>query len=370
MTRSSAQETEQPPPSSRGVVAVVAVYNNVESILDVLSQLKGADLPVIVVDDGSDDGTTEVIQSWTDREGAPTCRVCRLEVNSGKAAAMRQGFKWARELDYTHALTFDADGQHDASCIPAFLAELDRLGPDVLVVGTREPLVRDYPLRNLVGRLTSNLAIRAQCGVTLGDVPCGMRIYPLDAVEKVRCLSGRYAWEEEFITRAAWAGCRVSSVRIPSIYAPYGERKSHYRFKRDWPEGIAVYLWLLLCSLVPNLRPKSLVRNLRGASGSLGFLGVTMAARTERTYIIAWMIGIMALSLLAPVLPWPWVALVLILWVGFAWHGSVWLVGAALAGYWLGAFGTNPAALVVPTVGLLVGILLVITGMRAQQVAE
>ena len=101
------------------MVAVVAVYNNVESILDVLSQLKGADLPVIVVDDGSDDGTTEVIQSWTDREGAPTCRVCRLEVNSGKAAAMRQGFKWARELDYTHALTFDADGHPLATPRPA-----------------------------------------------------------------------------------------------------------------------------------------------------------------------------------------------------------------------------------------------------------
>jgi glycosyltransferase involved in cell wall biosynthesis len=352
------------------VVVVVAVYNNVESILDVLSQLKGAGLPVIVVDDGSDDGTTEEIQAWADREGAPTCRVCRLEVNSGKAAAMRQGFKWARELDYTHALTFDADGQHDASRIPAFLEELDRSGPDVLVVGSREPLVRDYPLRNLVGRLTSNIAIRTQCGIALGDVPCGMRIYPLDAVENVRCLSGRYAWEEEFITRAVWAGFRVSSVRIPSIYAPYGERKSHYRFKRDWPEGIAVYLWLLLCSLVPDLRPKSLARNLKGLSGSAVFLRTGMAARTERAYLIGWMIGILTLSLLAPVFPLPWLALVLIFWVGLAWHGSVWLVGAALVGYWLGAFGTNPAALVVPTLGLLVGILLIITGMRAQEVSE
>ena len=365
-----AQETERPVPPSQGVVVVVAVYNNVESILDVLSQLKGSGLPVIVVDDGSDDGTSEVIESWADREGAPSCRSCRLEVNSGKAAAMRQGFRWARELDYTHALTFDADGQHDASRIPEFLAELDRSGPDVLVIGSREPLVRDYPLRNLVGRLTSNLAIRAQCGVALGDVPCGMRIYPLEAVEAVRCLSGRYAWEEEFITRAAWAGFGVRSVRIPSIYAPYGERKSHYRFKRDWPEGIAVYLWLLLCSLFPALQRESLARNLTGSIRCGGFFGATMAARTERTYLIAWMMGILTLSLLAPVLPLPWLALILILWFGLAWHGSVWLVGAALAGYWLGAFGTTPSALVIPTLALVAGILLIMIGMRAQAVCE
>ena len=236
------------------MVVVVAVYNNVESILEVLAGLDRQQREVIVVDDGSDDGTADVVTRWVDRVGAPRCRSCRLEVNSGKAAALQAGFKWAGELGYTHALTFDADGQHDANRIPAFLETLDRSPGEVMVLGSREPLVRDYPLRNLLGRLTSNLAIRAQSGVCHGDVPCGMRIYPLATVERVRCLSGRYAWEEEFVTRAVWSGCGVRSVVIPSIYAPPGERRSHYRFLRDWPEGIAIYLWLLLLALAPAVR--------------------------------------------------------------------------------------------------------------------
>jgi glycosyltransferase involved in cell wall biosynthesis len=352
-------------PHSEGVAIVVAVYNNVESILDVLSRLRPCGLPVIVVDDGSDDGTTEVLERWSDRESEPPCRVCRLEVNRGKAAAMQAGFDWARELDFTHALTFDADGQHDPDRIPAFLEALDASGPDVLVLGSREPLATDYPLRNRVGRATSNLAIRAQSGIALGDVPCGMRIYPLAAVESVRCISGRYAWEEEFITRAVWAGYRVESVVIPSIYAPYGERRSHYRFGRDWTEGIAVFLWLLLCSLVPSPRPSAWRRHLRGLFRFGGIAGGSMAERTERAWLVSWLVGIIPLSLLAPVLPLPGVMIALMVWCGIAWNGVGWLLGAAVVGYSLGAFVGGFIGLVVPVLALLCAITLVLrTGRR------
>ena len=352
-------------PHSGGVAIVVAVYNNEESILDVLSGLVPCGLPVIVVDDGSDDGTTELLDRWSDRSADPPCRVCRLEVNQGKAAAMQAGFAWARELGFTHALTFDADGQHDADRIPDFLEVLGHEGPDVLVLGSREPLAESYPLRNRIGRATSNLAIRAQCGVAHGDVPCGMRLYPLDAVEAVRCISGRYAWEEEFITRAVWAGFKVRSVVIPSIYAPYGERKSHYRFGRDWTEGIAVYLWLLLVSLLPTLRPAALRRNLHGLVRFPSLrAGTAMGVRTERCYLVAWCFGIIVLSLLAPWLPGSWIVLGLIFWGGVAWHGSAWFVALALAGYALGAFVGGVYGLLVPVLALVLAITLLMPAGR------
>ena len=354
-----------PTPHSGGVAIVVAVYNNHESILDVLSRLEPCGLPVIVVDDGSDDGTGDLLDRWEARETDPPCRVCHLAVNRGKAGAMDAGFKWARELGFNHVLTFDADGQHDPARIPAFLDALEASGPNVLVVGSREPLARNYPIRNRIGRATSNLAIRAQSGVAHGDVPCGMRLYPLEAIERVRCISGRYAWEEEFITRAVWSGVPVRSVVIPSIYAPYGARKSHYRFGRDWTEGIVVFIWLLLCSLVPSTRPRSWRRSLIGLFTQQRFTGGSMAARTERLYLVWWMLGIILVSLAGPLLPLPWLVLLVIFWCGVAWHGSVVLVGAAIAGCLLGTHGEGWWPWLIPTLATFAGCGLLLTNRSA-----
>ena len=301
----------------------MAVYNNASTILQVLAGIEETGMPIIVVDDGSDDGTTQALEEWSGVDMDPPRRTCRLAVNSGKAAAMRAGFDWARELGYTHALTFDADGQHDHSRIGAFLELLDAKGPDLLVVGSREPLARGYPLRNKAGRLLSNLAIRAHCGVSHGDVPCGMRIYPLARVAATRCISGRFAWEEEFITRAAWAGVDVGSVRIPSVYAPAGKRQSHYVFKRDWTEGIAIYTWLLLVALVPSMPRSGVVaRHLRSllAPTVSPFAG-DMAGRTELLFLGASLL--LAIVIFVLPLPASLPVVAVIAWIGLAWNVHV-----------------------------------------------
>ena len=303
------------------VVVIVAVYNNVSSILGVLDELAQSELPIIVVNDGSDDGTADVLDGWSKTERGSGNHVCHLAANKGKAAALRAGFDWAHELSFTHGLTFDADGQHDASRIEAFLQQLDKRGPDVLIVGTREPLARKYPIRNRIGRFMSNLAIRAQCGVGHGDVPCGMRIYPVQRVRSVRCISGRFAWEEEFITRAVWAGCSVGSVQIPSIYAPKGERQSHYKFRRDWTEGIAIFVWLLLISLLPSIKPGAWCRHARLflMSRNAPFFK-PMSLRTEWLFLAA-SFFVLAVALLL-LLPFSWVVVIMIVWLGLAWHMS------------------------------------------------
>ena len=303
------------------LAVVVAVYNNVRTILEVLGELEGSGLPIFVIDDGSTDGTGEALDSWAESGHDSSRRVCHLAVNKGKAAAMCAGFDWARELGFSHVLTFDADGQHDASRIPAFVDALEAHGTDVLIVGSRSPLARNYPIRNRIGRFMSNLAIRAQCGVGHGDVPCGMRIYPLKRTATVKCVSGRYAWEEEFITRSVWAGCSVASVRIPSVYGAPGKRQSHYKFRRDWTEGIAIFIWLLLSACLPAFKWSALRRHAEV------FLCTRkrpvrhpMSIRTEWLFFAASFLVLAVIGVLP--IPFIWVTIAMMVWLTCAWHIS------------------------------------------------
>jgi hypothetical protein len=73
-----------------------------------------------------------------------------------------------------------------------------------------------------------------------------MRIYPLAMTRTLRCISGRYAWEEEAIIRLVWAGARIQQVEIPVIYRDAAIAPSHYQFGRDWTEGTLVLVFSIL----------------------------------------------------------------------------------------------------------------------------
>lgn len=351
MTRSVDGELRTAPEGAYRIVVVVAVYNNAGTILEVLHELEPSGLPVIVVDDGSSDGTATRLDGWAAEEGANGRFLCRLAVNGGKARAMRAGFEWACEMGATHAITVDADGQHDTSRIGAFLAANDEARGGALITGTREPLARDYPMRNRIGRVTSNVAIRAQSGVRNGDIPCGYRLYPIRETLSIRCVSGRYAWEEEFVTRAAWAGMSVHDVQVPSIYEPNGNRVSHYKFYRDWTEGIAIYLWLLLLALVPRpdhgLRASRIATSRRiGALLAPGpFMSERMLSSTERSFF--GLTAVIAIVLALVGLPASWITVACVVWVCLRWHVSLLAMLIALVPVLAGLVGPLATSLLV-----------------------
>lgn len=193
--------------------------------------------PVLVVDDGSTVPLPEL----------PDCTVFRLQPNRGKAAALREGFRRATELGYTHAITMDADGQHFAEDLPGLLAAM-RTQPDALIVGVRDFRAAGCPTHRRRSNAISTFWYRVETGVRLSDTQCGFRGYPLALVQRLKIRSSRYAYELEFMVRAAWVGAPIVPVPVRCSYAPDQVRQSHFRPVRDFAHITLMNIGLVLQS--------------------------------------------------------------------------------------------------------------------------
>jgi len=172
----------------------------------------GIGLDVLVVNDGSTDGTARAA-----REAGVA--VIDHPENRGKGAALKTGFEYAIEHGYDAVITMDGDGQHDPSEIPAFVEALERTGADI-VVGTRMHAVGEMPrLRIWTNRTTSRVVSRL-AGQVIPDSQSGFRIFRVSVLRDVvgSLVTSRYDTESEILIRAAKRGYRVAATAIESIY--------------------------------------------------------------------------------------------------------------------------------------------------------
>lgn len=178
---------------------------------------------VIVVDDGSVDGTGEAAR----RAGA---RVVRHETNRGKGAAVRTAIDVLRSLPGIDAVVMlDADGQHDPSEIPLFAEEFER-GTADLIIGDRMAAAGGMPrLRVFTNRLTSAI-VSLRAGQRVPDSQNGYRLVAARLLEKLHLVTSRYEIESEMIIKACHAGGRVASIPVTTIY---GSEKSAIHPLRD-----------------------------------------------------------------------------------------------------------------------------------------
>lgn len=212
-------------------VVIIPTFDHAGTVVGVAERSRALGLRVIVVNDGSTDDTAGKLRDWALADPANSDVVTHT-VNQGKAAALASGFARARELGATHAATIDADAQLEPEDIPALLGLAQRR-PDALILGSRPEAMEGCPGRCRTGRSFASLGVLAQCGLRLRDSQCGLRVYPLSLVERVRCHAGRFAFEAEFIARAAWAGAEVIEAPVRCRYLPPGERVSHWNPWRD-----------------------------------------------------------------------------------------------------------------------------------------
>lgn len=189
--------------------------------------------PVVVVDDGSRDGTATVARL----AGA---EVITHERPQGKGAALRTGIAFARMRGARWVATLDADGQHDPADLPRLLAAA-RAMPDAIVVGSR---VDDghalSPERVSAVRVAAFFTSWAT-GLEVRDTQCGFRVYPADLLEEVEVRQRGFVFETGVLLAAVRTGRRIEEV--PIFARARAARPSRFRPLRD---GVAIGACLAL----------------------------------------------------------------------------------------------------------------------------
>jgi glycosyltransferase involved in cell wall biosynthesis len=210
-----------------GCAAVIPVYNNAGTVGDVIGRVKEHVEDVIVVNDGSTDGTAEILAAT---EGIEIVSHAR---NRGKGYALRRGLARAAERGFRYALTIDADGQHYPEQIALFLDQA-RLTPGALVIGARNLSQENMPAKNTFANRFSNFWFWLETGKKMDDTQSGFRLYPLEPLRGMRFITSRYEFELESAVRLAWKGVTVVNIPIGVYYAPPGERVSHFKPAKDF----------------------------------------------------------------------------------------------------------------------------------------
>lgn len=245
---------------------VIPIYNHRDAIGGTLARLVVHGLPILVVDDGSDEPTRRVLAALA-AQYAGSVTLLRLPVNGGKGAAVMAGMRAARTRGYRHAIQIDADGQHDADDVPKFVAAA-QAEPDAVILG-RPRFDDSVPKARLYGRYLTHVWVWIETlSLDIPDAMCGFRLYPVDAVcELIDTVSmpTRMAFDSEILVRLHWRGLAFRTIATRVVYPADGV--SHFDVWRDNVRISASHTRLVAGMLVRA--PMLLTRRLIGRRAAL-----------------------------------------------------------------------------------------------------
>lgn len=212
--------------SRLGIVVIIPTYNNEKTLKRVLDAVLLYTPHVIVINDGSTDTTSTILNQY------PQIEVITSVHNQGKGMALRKGIEQARGRHFQYAITIDSDGQHYASDIPVFVDAIAKATDPVLLIGSRNMSHDSVPRKSSFGNKFSNFWFWFETGIKLTDTQSGFRAYPLAAISQ-RYYTRKFEFEIEIIVRAAWRGVDVQNIPVQVLYDPK-ERVSHFRPIKDF----------------------------------------------------------------------------------------------------------------------------------------
>jgi dolichol-phosphate mannosyltransferase len=191
----------------------IPVFNEEKNLPRVLQQVKPLGVDLLIVDDGSTDGSLAAARS------VPGVATIRQPRNLGYGAALRTAFAYAIRGGYDVVVTFDGDGQHDPSLIPRFIAASEHAD---VVSGSRylQTFEQNTPAPNDRRRINMLMTdeINALLKLHITDAFCGFKAFRTDALARLELTEDGYAQPMEFWVQAACKKLRIVELPVPRIY--------------------------------------------------------------------------------------------------------------------------------------------------------
>lgn len=209
-------------------LVIVPTYNERENVARLIDAVLKQDprLEVLVVDDGSPDGTGDIVENLGSTDAR--VHVLRREKKMGLGTAYIAGFRWSLERRYDYTFEMDADFSHDPAHLPQLLKEIQTAD---LVLGSRyrdgKVTVVNWPMSRLLLSYFANVYARVVTGLPLWDSTGGFKCYRravLEAIELAKVRSNGYAFQIEMSFRAWKKNFRI--VEIPIVFVDRTEGTS------------------------------------------------------------------------------------------------------------------------------------------------
>ncbi|HEY8025789.1 MAG TPA: glycosyltransferase family 2 protein [Burkholderiaceae bacterium] len=236
------------------IALIIPAYNEVRTIRDLVVRSLAIIRLVIVVDDGSNDGTAAAL------EGLPIT-LLRHDTNQGKASSLWDGFIEARKRMVVGIVTIDGDGQHLPEDIPRLLRHF-RAAPDTIIIGSRLHEKDKIPRSRYNANRFANFWVAWAAGYPIIDSQSGFRVYPATLLDRIKVAHRRsscFVFESEILIEAGRIGVTSCPVPIAAIYMP-DARASHFRPILDIARIVRMIAWKLVSR---GMYPQGLVRSLR-----------------------------------------------------------------------------------------------------------
>ena len=210
-------------------LAVVPTYQEAANISALLQRIRAAapDVDVLVVDDGSPDGTAELAEELALATGG--VHVLRRQRKQGLGPAYQAGFSWGFERGYDVLVGMDADLSHDPSALPELLAAIGD-GADMVLGSRYVPggSIPDWPLRRRALSRWGNRYATIALGLGVHDATSGYRAYRAETLKTIPLRKARasgYGFQIELVYRMVRSGARVTEVPIAFVDRQEGESK-------------------------------------------------------------------------------------------------------------------------------------------------